>query len=228
MKRIVTKRLSESACWDLFIQMYPRGLDDHQMIGELIRALPGNWSANDCADLLGRCLWDVFSDNHEVLTADGTRVDLGSFRTAAEFIADFRSRRRSHAAAPRAWDYMDFYLGTCGVDPEIDLCPFYELIFSRMRAVDLDWRYVHRRLHLLELNELRDELDDLDAYDPSEAVARELSRKERAADVAELRASLDAAYREEVERARSGPPPAVVRSFEKIFDRTPAGWPPSR
>ena len=41
------------------------------------------------AELLGLCLWDVFSDNHQVIAADGRVVDLGSFRGSAGVIADF-------------------------------------------------------------------------------------------------------------------------------------------
>lgn len=33
--------------------------------------------------LLGLCLWDVFSDNHDVIAADGRVVHLGSFRGSA-------------------------------------------------------------------------------------------------------------------------------------------------
>jgi hypothetical protein len=39
----------------------------------------------ECADLLGRCLWDVFSNSHDVLTAEGAVVDLGTFRGSAAF-----------------------------------------------------------------------------------------------------------------------------------------------
>ena len=46
---------------------------------EMIDRVPG--SLEECADLLGNCLWDVFSDNHDVVTADGLLVDLGSFRS---------------------------------------------------------------------------------------------------------------------------------------------------
>ena len=56
----------------------------------------------ECADLLGRCLWDIFSDNHEVFTAEGTLVDLGSFRASAGFMrasatggGDRKARRRA-------------------------------------------------------------------------------------------------------------------------------------
>ncbi len=39
-------------------------------------------------ELVGRCLWDVFSDNHNVIAPDGREVDLGSFRGTGDFIAD--------------------------------------------------------------------------------------------------------------------------------------------
>ncbi len=220
-------RLSESACWELFTRMFPRGLDDPEIVQQVSRQVDQEWSPDECADLLGRCLWDVFSNSHEVSTTDGAAVDLGSFRASAGFIADFRSRRRSNDSHPAAWDYMDFYMGTLGVAREVDLCPVYDLVFSRMRSVGLDWRYVHPRLNVVEIGERRDELEDFQEYDPSEAVARELERKQRGTEIAELRASLDRAYRESVEEARAGPPPAVVRSYRRIYGSLPAGWPPT-
>lgn len=41
------------------------------------------------AELLGLCIWDIFSDNHQVIAADGRVVHLGSFRGSAGVIADF-------------------------------------------------------------------------------------------------------------------------------------------
>ena len=35
----------------------------------------------ECQELVGRCLWDVFSDNHEVIADDGRKCDLGSMRS---------------------------------------------------------------------------------------------------------------------------------------------------
>ena len=58
----------------------------------------------------------------------------------------------------------------------------YDLVFARMRSVELDWRYVHPRLYVMDVGELRDELEAPDAYDPSEAVTRQLERQQREAD----------------------------------------------
>jgi hypothetical protein len=43
-------------------------------------------------ELVGMCLWDIFSDNHEVTAADGRVVDLGSHRAAAGFLAQIVNR----------------------------------------------------------------------------------------------------------------------------------------
>ena len=42
----------------------------------------------ECHELIGRCLWDVFSDNHEVSASDGRLLDLGSHRASGGFLAD--------------------------------------------------------------------------------------------------------------------------------------------
>lgn len=96
-------------------------------------------------------MWDIFSDNHEVRTAN-TLVDLGTFRGAAGFIADVRHRSGdSEAGFAGRGDYLEFYIGTSMVRHRADLTPVYELIFRRMRQLGLDWRYVHPRLMALDL-----------------------------------------------------------------------------
>lgn len=40
----------------------------------------------EVTELVGLCLWDVFSDNHDVMTADGRIADIGSFRGAGAFL----------------------------------------------------------------------------------------------------------------------------------------------
>src|SRR6266446_311979 len=59
-------------------------------------------------ELVGQCLWDIFSDNHDVLGPDGRLVDIGSFRGAGGFLADCLNRQSSS----QEYDYMDFYMGT--------------------------------------------------------------------------------------------------------------------
>lgn len=188
--------------------------------------------AKECADLLGCCLWDVFADNHDVRTAEGALVDLGSFRAAAGFIADFR-QRRSHS---EAWlnerrDYLEFYLGTWMVRHRADLTPVYELIFRCMQQLGLDWRYVHPRLMLVDVRPLHEALESENVpeavqYDPTENYWRERTEAAHDAEMADLRRHMDEAYRESVEEARHDPPPATVRAYQLVYGHFPAGWPP--
>ena len=223
----------QSPCWTLFAGMFPKGLDDAVILAALRRGRFADLPAAELADLLGRCLWDVFSNNHEVRSADGAVVDLGSFRAAGAFIADFRGRRRSpERCADGAWDYLDFYMGTLGVRREDDLSPFYDLVFSRMRGAGLEWRYAHPRLFLVDFGDRDDDLrDDEPAgflhYDPSGSVARDLERRQRATELADLRESLDDAYQRSAEEAGAHPPPAIVQSYQRNYGRWPVGWPPA-
>jgi hypothetical protein len=186
----------------------------------------------ECATVVGLCLWDIFSENHEVYTAGGVLVDLGSFRGAAGFIADFRNRHgRSAEGIRRAMNYMDFYMGTAFVGRRADLVQVYELIFRRLKRLGLDWRYVHPRLGLVDFGSLDEHEEssgkpDWLGYDPSKAIARELESKRRQREVAELRESLDMAYRESVREARKNPPPRTVQAYRHVYGRWPSGWPP--
>ncbi|MBI5316430.1 MAG: hypothetical protein HZB34_10700 [Nitrospirae bacterium] len=186
----------------------------------------------ECADLLGCCLWDVFADNHDVCTDKGALVDLGSFRAAAGFIADFRHRRsHSEARLTERRDYIEFYLGTWMVRHRADLTPVYELIFRRMQQLGLDWRYVHPRLMLVDLRPLHEALESENVpeavrYDPTENYWRERREAARDAEVADLQRNLDEAYKESVEEARHDLPPATVRAYQQVYGRFPAGWPP--
>lgn len=186
----------------------------------------------ECADLLGRCLWDIFSDGHEVFTNEGSLVDLGSFRASAGFIAEFFNRSvAAEGAGLGVKDYIDFYMGTAPVGQRADLTPVYGLIFRRLKALGLDWRYVHPRLHLMDLSGLREALQSGDkpewiGYDPSRAVAREQEERRRERQLAELRESLDKAYRESIQEARRNRPPRIVEAYRQVYGRWPDGWPP--
>ena len=99
-------------------------------------------------ELVGQCLWDIFSESHEVVAAeDGRVLDLGSFRYAGGVLADVANRQ----TGTTQYDYMNFYLGTSWVSRRADFTPVYRMIFGRLRRRGLDWIYhfprrVRRRL----------------------------------------------------------------------------------
>lgn len=86
----------------------------------------------EVTELVGLCLWDTFSDNHEVIAADGRLADIGSFRGAGAFIDEHLTRGRD---SWREGDYMRFYMGTIWMGQRADLAPVYAMIFSRLQAV---------------------------------------------------------------------------------------------
>ena len=179
-------------------------------------------------ELLGLCLWDVFSDNHEVLTPGGEVLDIGSFRAAGGFIADYLN---SIFREPR-YDYMDFYLGSIWVAGRADLTPVYESIFRRLKSHGFDWVYHFPRLQLVDLRPLRDvassssEPEWLD-YSPEKALAQEKVDQQRDAEIARTRESLDEAHQEALEEARNRPPPPTVQAYQAVFGGSPRGWPPT-
>jgi hypothetical protein len=87
-------------------------------------------------ELVGDCLWDVFSNSHEVISLDDDRVlRLGSSRGSGGFLADVLNRQ----TGTEHYDYLNFYMGTIWVGHRADLTPVYRMIFRRLRARRLDW-----------------------------------------------------------------------------------------
>ncbi len=179
-------------------------------------------------DLVGDCLWDVFSDSHEVVALeDGRVLSLGSFRGSGGFLAELLNRQ----IGEERYDYINFYMGTTWVAHRADLRPVYRMIFHRLRGRGLDWIYHFPRLHAIDFRPLKEALDQKDKpdwlnYNPSEALAREAEQKEHDQKLAELRESLDQGYRGAIEEALNAPPPATVQAYEAVYGHFPQGWPP--
>jgi hypothetical protein len=179
-------------------------------------------------ELVGQCLWDVFSDGHEVIGPDDRMLDLGSFRASGAFLAETMNRQTDSDH----YDYLNFYMGTAWIAHRADLTPVYRLIFRRLRSRQLDWVYHFPRLHAVDLRPLKEAINQEHApewlnYSPSEALAGEQEQKEQDKNLAELRESLDAGYREAIEEALKRPPPPTVRAYESVYGSFPRGWPPS-
>ena len=83
----------------------------------------------------GLALWDVFSNNNEVVDGVGVCYDLGSFRGSAGEIA-----RLLEAAYPAVGDFepLDFYMGSMGEEDDT-VRRAHRDIFERIRALGGDW-----------------------------------------------------------------------------------------
>ena len=182
----------------------------------------------EACELVAACVWDIFSDNHDVISADGRRVDLGSFRGTAGFIADYLNAKLGSSG----YDYMDFCMGTIWLRGRADLSDVYRMVFSRLKREGCDWRYSFPRLGVVDLRPLRDEQAATDGspewatYSPSASFERQERDAAREAEVDDLRRSLDDAYRREVEAARYRPPPPIIEAYRAVFGCHPTGWPP--
>ena len=130
----------------------------------------------ELTELVGLCLWDVFSDNHDVITADGRVADIGSFRGAGAFLDEHLMGNRG------GWDegdYLRFYLGTIWINARADLTPMYAMIFRRIKALGGDWVYHFPELGLVDLGGVQPDSEAVGRYSPNEALAAERKAKQR-------------------------------------------------
>jgi hypothetical protein len=84
----------------------------------------------ECQELVGRCLWDVLSNNHEVRVADGRKLDLGSHRSAGGFLADVINGQGGPPPSPRP--EMPANLQAM-FDPPADAAPAVKAMMAEMR-----------------------------------------------------------------------------------------------
>jgi len=210
-------RHSDGACVELLLSLLPDPAGDGASLLE-----PGNREPEAVIEILGRALWDIFSNNHSVVDIGGTAYHLGSFRASGDFIARVLNQRYP---STRTYDYLDFYMGSALVSESVDMGPFHRWVFSHLKAAGCRWIYSFPRLHLIDLRGLARTGDDDFGTDPSEAVRRELEDRERREDVEDLSSRLDEAYEAAVRSARHDPLPATVAAHRDVFGVLPEGWP---
>jgi len=227
---------SEEECFAAFEKLFPRGFSGPDVLAEAPLDRLSGISSDDpketernIRELVGRCLWDIFSDNHDVITADGRALDLGSFRGSGGFLADYSYSK----TGKDEFDYIDFYLGNTIARPEFQttLLLIYEMIFRRLKRESLDWIYHFPRLNIVDLRPLRDALNqdakpDWQDYSPSEAFAKEEENRRLDEEIAEMRRQLEESRNAAIEEALKHPPPATVQAYRNVYGRWPKGWPP--
>jgi hypothetical protein len=182
--------LNEQTSFDLLKQIFPGGLQSTDLLAALC---PEGWQNSSLKPLLkrgsetdqqkaatanfghlvGLCLWDILSDNHDLILSDRRLVHLGSFRAAAGIISDFAAGERS-IGFRSGEDYLDFYMGTWAIKNRNALKPIYRHIFSRLRACGVDWKYSFPRLQVIRLELKEDHTgENFESYDPSASFAAE-------------------------------------------------------
>lgn len=173
-------------------------------------------------ELMGLCLWDVFSDNHEVFASHGRLVDLGSQRGAAGFIAEWLNTMLDI----NRYSYLDFYMGTAWISDRADLSPIYRIIFQRLQKAGGDWNYHFPQLYLFRPREIDRQTDDMESYDPAKSIADEIEENKKEKSSIELDENIHHLNRKAADEASQGEPPRIVAAYRDIFGHFPDGWPP--
>lgn len=122
----------------------------------------------EIVSIFGDCIWNIFSNNHTVFNENAESYDLGSWRGTGRFIADVINELQ--LVTDKSFDYMDFYMGNIFAKDRADLTPVYEFIFKMLKAKHLDWQYSFQRMGLISFSKEEDMEDNLENYDPAEAV----------------------------------------------------------
>jgi hypothetical protein len=175
-------------------------------------------------ELVGACVWDIFSDNNDVVK-DNQRYHIGSFRGAAGFIADWLNQ-----TSEKQYDYMDFYMGNTARDDEdgeVDLKPIYGWLFRRLKQAGCDWVFHFTQLGLIDFSSAKDQKTDKpEDYDPNKALEEELKQKEEQKKKDEFREKIEDMNAQAREDALYKPPPQTVQAYRTVFGEFPIGWPP--
>ena len=183
-------------------------------------------SVYECREIVGRVLWEVFSDGHSVIADDGREIDLGSFR-GASCTLDLFDQGESMADYRDDWvdvwdrgDCMRFYMGLSFIEGRTGYGPVYEMVFRRLQKLDADWICRFPRMDFVHFEEPESEpsLDSAE-YNPSEAFGQELKKREDEAKFEKMQAKLDAAYTESAEAAAKNEPPPIIRAYRRVYAR---------
>lgn len=178
-------------------------------------------SLEEWTELLGDCLWDVISNNHDLILASGERVNFGSFRMVSALLDLFIEGE----AMNDSWDCGDcmrFYMGTSFFSVRTDLTPVYRLIFQRLRALGCRWCYSFPQIYSIRF-EKPEEAGD---YDASKGFAAEQERQKQEQEDLKLQKRLDADLAESKRQAWDKAPPEIVQAYQEVFGEDPPGWPP--
>lgn len=175
--------------------------------------------------VLGLAVYDIFSNNHEVVDAENKVYHLGSMRGSGTFIANFFNTNFDNPL--RSYDYMDFYMGTIWIRPRGDLLSFYEFVFQKLKAKNCDWIYSFPRMHLIDPKKLfnPNENKTHGNYKPENSAKKELELSEIDKEVQKFRDELDKIYEEEFEEAKYKPLTPIVQAYKNVYAVLPKGHP---
>jgi hypothetical protein len=134
---------------DAILAWFDSRFPDPKRDAELLRVFsaPGAESVEMALDAFGAAMWAVLSDNNYVFDAQGNDVNLGSFRSSSDEIAEWLNR-----CAGEHWFHdMDFYCagpGNGGGDARRRewILQQFRFIFGRLHRAGDRWQVPDYRL----------------------------------------------------------------------------------
>ncbi|MBL9171552.1 MAG: hypothetical protein JNN07_27725 [Verrucomicrobiales bacterium] len=163
---------------------------------------------------VAQCLWDVFSDNNQVITADGRGVGNWGFRGWSHFMNEQITKTRE---LWREEDYFYFGLGDYQHSHVYDVNEIHLMIFRRLKAQGADWLYNPPENFLMMLGETASDVG-------ASRSGKRLCPEEEALikDLIAMREALPGMHQGLLGTVCSDPPP--VAAYRSIYGRNPRGW----
>jgi hypothetical protein len=210
--------LSEQESQDLLTKLFPGGVDAPELRQQL--ASVDSISPEELSQLLGDCLWDILSNNHELILPGDRIAHLSSFRGTAGIIAAFLGDHSEYG-------YMRFYMGTHYVKNRTLVPVIYRHIFGRLKELGIDWIYSFPQTFAAPDPKLEeDQPEGFENYDPSASFAASEEERHEQEMLAKLQELLQEQFQKLIEEAKSKPPPQTVQAYHEVYGKWPLGWPP--
>lgn len=175
--------------------------------------------------LIGLAVWDIFSNNHEVISSKHKIHHIGSWRGSGDTISDIINE---HFREERTYGYLDFYMGSSfQTANELNLEKIYVAIFKLLKSYGCDWHYAHPRIYLIDFGQKSEEDNPKQAnlfYNPNEAIEKELERKKKTDELKELQDKLDEDFDKRVAEAQKEPLPQIIKAFKGVYGYLPKGF----
>src|SRR5437762_4321972 len=166
---------------------------------------------DELGELMGLCLWDVFSDGHVVVAADGRAADFGPFAESSKFL----DRYVGGEICSSGRKCFGFSWGTHTLAKRADLTSIFAMIFHRLRSAGGEW--VYRGWAEFLVSHTR----------PHEWPAEPPHRMKPTSPEEDLRrrAKVDAMVARAREWVLNRPTPVTVCGYQAAYKRDPRGWP---
>jgi len=167
--------------------------------------------------LLALAIYEIFSNNHQVVDMKGKLYDLGSLRGSGRFLAEFLNMY--YPGPIKVYDYLDFYCTYSFIEHRSDLSPLFKHVFQKLKSRDINWIYAVPEIFWIDFSGETDQ--DERSFDPHrdilEGQYNDLVRRRMEHALEDVNKSLKKQVLSQT--------PVIVSSYVKIYGGFPEGWP---